>query len=252
MNIVDVTTENIDTEHVCCAITEKKGESCAASKKTWMEARFADGLVFKKLDVRGKVFIEYMPAENAWCPIDADGCMYVDCLWVSGQYKGHGYGNRLLDACIEDAQAKGKRGLVVLSSQKKMPFLSEPGYLKHRGFSVADSACPYFDLLFLPFSAKAAVPRFRDVCREGKIEEKGMTLYYLHQCPHTEKYVRLAVDMSEQRGKVIRTIRIETAEDAKNAPSPFTTYSFFNQGLFVTNEIFGEKKRARYLDALAD
>ncbi len=28
----------------------------------------------------------------------AEGFMYIDCLWVSGQFKGHGYSNLLLDA----------------------------------------------------------------------------------------------------------------------------------------------------------
>ena len=55
-----------------------------------MTERFAEGFVFKKLDVRGKVFIEYGPAEKAWCPIVADGYMHVDCFWVSGQFKGQG------------------------------------------------------------------------------------------------------------------------------------------------------------------
>ena len=36
-------------------------------------------------------FIEYIPAENAWVPINADGYMYIDCLWVSGSFKGKGY-----------------------------------------------------------------------------------------------------------------------------------------------------------------
>ena len=33
---------------------------------------------------RGKCFIEYIPAENAWVPIEAAGWLYINCLWVSG------------------------------------------------------------------------------------------------------------------------------------------------------------------------
>ena len=90
MEIITVDQENIEREHICCAISDKKGESCVALKKTWLTERFAEGFVFKKLDVRGKVFIEYGPAEKAWCPIVADGYMHVDCFWVSGQFKGQG------------------------------------------------------------------------------------------------------------------------------------------------------------------
>nr|WP_245671826.1 hypothetical protein [Desulfuribacillus stibiiarsenatis] len=90
--IIQIDQRNIADEHICCAISEKTGENCSKSKKDWLIERFKDGLVFKKLNVRGKVFIEYIPAEKAWCPIDADGYMYVNCFWVSGQYKGQGYG----------------------------------------------------------------------------------------------------------------------------------------------------------------
>ncbi|MEG0759622.1 MAG: GNAT family N-acetyltransferase, partial [Raoultibacter sp.] len=65
MAIISVTQDNIADEHICCAITEKKGETCVASKKAWLKDRFSDGLVFKKLDERGKVFIECIPAEKA-------------------------------------------------------------------------------------------------------------------------------------------------------------------------------------------
>ena len=59
----------------------------------------------------GKCFIEYIPAENAWIPIlAAEGYMYIDCLWVSGALKGHGYANDLLDACVNDSKNKGKIG----------------------------------------------------------------------------------------------------------------------------------------------
>ena len=34
--------------------------------------------------------------------------MDVNCFWVSGSCKEHGYANDLLDECIEDAKQKGK------------------------------------------------------------------------------------------------------------------------------------------------
>ena len=43
---------------------------------------------------------EYVPAENAWIPIEADGYIYINCLWIAGAMKGHGYSNDLLSECI--------------------------------------------------------------------------------------------------------------------------------------------------------
>lgn len=248
MKIIDVTPENLAGEHICCAISDRKGETCVSSKKAWMTERFKDGLVFKKLDVRGKAFIEYIPAEKAWCPIDADGYMHIDCFWVSGQFKGQGHANRLLAACIDDAKAAGKLGLTVLSSKKKMPFLSDPQYLKYKGFQVADTAEPYYELLYLPFEEGAPVPKFRDCARQGRIDDKGMVLYYSNQCPHTDKYAPLIRELAERRGTSVRLVKLETTEQARNAPAPFTTYSFFYDGRFVTNEILGGKKFEKFMD----
>ena len=37
--------------------------------------------------------------------------MYIDCLWVAGSFKGHGYASELLNFCIEDSKRKGKKGI---------------------------------------------------------------------------------------------------------------------------------------------
>lgn len=242
-----ITAENLETEHICCAISEKKGENCVSSKKAWMKARLEDGLVFYKLDVRGKVFIEYIPAEAAWCPLEADGYMYINCFWVSGQYKGQGHADQLLEHCIADSRAKGKKGLVILSSHKKRPFLADPGYLKYKGFLVADTAEPYFELLYLPFESGHEIPKFRPYAKEGTIKEKGLVLYYTNQCPHTDKYVPVLEAAAKEKGMKVTLIKIACTQDAQNAPSPFTTYSLFLDGHFLTNEILSEKSFEKLL-----
>ena len=110
MELIKLTHENLDQEHICCAISSSKDVQ-VMSKKAWLKERLDEGLVFLKGNVRGKCFIEYIPAEYAWAPVEAEGYLYIDCLWVSGQFKGHGYSNLLLNACIEDGKEKGKRGL---------------------------------------------------------------------------------------------------------------------------------------------
>jgi hypothetical protein len=77
MELITVDASNIDREHICCSISEKKGEHCLVNRKNWMKEQFQEGLTFKKLNINGKVFIEYLPAENAWCPIDAPGYVFI-------------------------------------------------------------------------------------------------------------------------------------------------------------------------------
>lgn len=241
MNIITVTEENLEQEHICCAISNKK-DCQVIVKKLWLAERFKDGLVFKKGDVRGKCFIEYIPAEEAWCPIEAEGYMFIDCFWVSGRFKGQGNSNLLLEECIKDSKEKGKEGLVILSSKKKIPYLSDPKYLHYKGFKLADIADPYYELMYLPFDKNATKPCFKQTVKKPSIEHKGFVLYYSNQCPFTAKYVPLIENVAKERGIEFKSICFEKTEQAQNAPAPFTSYSLFYNGEFVTNEILSDKK----------
>lgn len=61
---ITLTLENIDQEHLCCAIADKKHQKGVELKKQWIKSKLNDGHVFRKLDVRGKTFIEYEPLRN--------------------------------------------------------------------------------------------------------------------------------------------------------------------------------------------
>lgn len=111
MDYIRLSPENLESEHICCAISNAKDPQVIA-KKQWLAERLGEGLVFLKADVRGKCFIEYIPAENAWAPIDAPGYMFIDCLWVSGSFKGHRYSNDLLNECPRKGQIGALHTLV--------------------------------------------------------------------------------------------------------------------------------------------
>lgn len=247
MELIKLTHDNIEQEHICCAIANNKDVQ-VMSKKNWLKERLDEGLVFLKCDVRGKCFIEYIPAEYAWEPIEAKGYMYIDCLWVSGQFKGHGYSNLLLNKCIEDSKEKGKQGLVILSSKKKMGFLSDPKYMKYKGFETADTANPYFELMYLPFEKSADKPCFKDTVHEHENMPKGFMLYYTNQCPFTAKYVPLLENIAKNRGIDFHSVHICSGEEAQSAPSPFTTFSLFYNRELITHEILSEKKFEKILE----
>lgn len=63
---INLTLENIDNEHICCAIGDKKHQVGVDMKKAWIKNKLKDGHVFRKLNDRGKIFIEYEPIETAW------------------------------------------------------------------------------------------------------------------------------------------------------------------------------------------
>ena len=241
MECIQVTRDNIEEEHICCAISNNKDVQ-VLSKKTWLTERFDDGLVFLNSGEIGKCFIEYIPAENAWNPITADGYMYIDCLWVSGSLKGHGYSSKLLEACIKDSSEKGKKGLCILASEKKKPFLADPKFLKYKGFEVCDEADNGIQLWYLPFAKEVEAPSIKDCAKHPHINEKGYVLYYTNQCPFNAKYVPILEEAAKKNDIAFKAIQILSKEEAQNAPTPVTTYALFFEGEYVTNEQMSDKK----------
>lgn len=245
MEFLHVTGENLDREHICCALTGAD----AAGKKAWLADRFADGLVFCKGDARGKCFVEYLPGEKAWAPVEAEGLLWINCLWVSGQLAGQGNAGQLLERCERDALDQGRGGLAILSADKKRPYLADPRFLTHMGFTEADRA-GYFRLYWRPLDGAARPPRFRDCARAQRTDCEGLILYYTCQCPFAAKYAPLAERLAAARGVPLRALRLETMEQARAAPSPFTAYGLFWRGGFVTHEIMSEKKLDKLLAEL--
>lgn len=138
---------------------------------------------------------------------------------------------------------------MVLSSKKKMGFLSDPKFMRYKGFETVDTASPYFELLYLPFDKNAGKPCFgasvKEAGRAGMPD--GFTIYYTSQCPFTAKYVPLLEDMAKKRNADFQAIPICTREQAQSAPAAFTTFSLFYNGGFITHEIQSEKKFEKIL-----
>ena len=241
MDYIRLTSDNLEKEHICCAISNNKDVQ-VASKKAWLAERLNEGLVFLKSVERGKCFIEYIPAEKAWCPISANGYMHINCFWVSGSFKGHGYANELLSACIADAKQQCMHGITVISSPKKTSFLSDPKYLAYKGFKTADSADPFFTLMYLPFGENAPLPKFKSCAKHPHIDKQGFVVYYTHGCPFTAKYVPIIENIAKQKGVPFESMLLDSMEKSQNAPMAWTNHAVFYNGEYVTNEILSEKK----------
>ena len=101
---INLTSKNIENEHLCCIIRSRKPHPGVEAKRKWLSARLEEGHVFRKLDVKGCCFIEYAPVETAWVPVIGDNFYYIYCLWVSGEFKGKGYGKSLMEYCIAEQE----------------------------------------------------------------------------------------------------------------------------------------------------
>lgn len=239
MEFITIDNNNIDNEHICCAFSDKKTAEGYQLKKEWLKERFHEGYVFKRLDAKAKVFIEYAPTESSWVPIEAPNFFMINCFWVSGQYKGKGYGKQLLQMAIDDAKTKGKEGLVTIAGKKKLSFMSDAKWLIKQGFTVVDSSKYNIDLLAYNINKNAVIPRFKTCVASGEcLNKDGLTAYYSVRCPYTNYYVTDVLPVIAGKYNIpIKIIKLETTEQAQSAPAPATIFSLFYNGKYITNDL---------------
>ena len=109
MEFITLNPDNVMSEHLCCAISDKKHQTGVNDKRNWLSERVKEGHVFRKLDAQGKVFIEYAPLEKAWVPVTGDNYLYIYCLWVAGSYKGKGMEKPCCNRALTMPRHKGNR-----------------------------------------------------------------------------------------------------------------------------------------------
>ncbi|WP_211289652.1 hypothetical protein SPSIL_020630 [Sporomusa silvacetica DSM 10669] len=166
---------------------------------------------------------------------------------MAGKYAGNGYGKKLLEECIQDS--KDKDGIVLLASDKKRPYLSDKNFFLKQGFEVCDFAPPYFELLVYKNNPNAISPTFNKPAKNNICtNQRGLTVYYSNQCPYTEYYTNTVLrELADKANIPLNIIKITTREEALNSPSPFTIYSAFLNGKFITHDILNESKFSKLI-----
>ena len=229
---IDLTPENLAAEHLCCIIRSKKPHPGVEAKRRWLAERLREGHVFRKLDEKGVVFIEYAPLETAWVPILGDNYLYLYCLWVTGPHKGKGYGRALLESCLADARARGRSGVCMLAADKQKAWLSDQSFARKFGFETVDTTDTGYQLLAL--SLDGTLPRFAPSAKRGTIESRELTIYYDMQCPFIHQCVEKLAAYCRDSGVPLTPVRVDTLEQAKALPCPFNNFAVFYGGKFQT------------------
>jgi L-amino acid N-acyltransferase YncA len=203
-------------------------------KVDWLRARFAEGLRFLLFrDEKGKPlgFLEYVPGEYAWRPVDATEWLFVHCLWVytRGQKVG-GLGGRLIRACVEEARQTGARGVAAMVSDGTW-MAGKQVFLKN-GF-VEAAAVDRFQLIIHRLREGRA-PRFRDI--GGNLEKyRGLHVVYSTQCPMLPKSVNDLSEMAAEHGLKLNVTALESAREAQNAPSYYGVFSLVWNGRLLSD-----------------
>ena len=206
---INITTENLAQEHLCCIIRSKKPHPGIDAKRQWLSDRLKEGHVFRKLNAaKATVFIEYAPLETAWVPIIGDNFYYVYCLWVLGREKGKGYGRALMEYCLDEARKQGKSGVCMLGSKKQKAWLSDQAFAKKFGFEVVDTTEYGYELLAVSFDK--TVPKYVD------------------------QTIRAIKQYCETNDVPVSFMQVDTLQKAKELPCVFNNWAVFYQGKFET------------------
>jgi len=237
MDYVFINKDNIDEHHICCALwSDKRNKIASEYKKNWLKDRFDEWLEFIKWDVRWKVFIEYGPAETMWKPVIASDYMMINCIWVAGKYAGQWYWDELLNKAITRAKKLNKKWIVVVSSDKNIPFLTEKKfYLKH-WFKEVDKYLN-FVLLALDFEENNNNKIKPEIIKNKWENFDWLSIYYTHQCPFTEEYAHIIVEEAKNMWLDAKAILLKNKQEVDKYACPFWTNTVYLWWKFLTHQI---------------
>ncbi len=241
----NLTSDNLNREHLCCIIRSKVTHPGIEAKREWLSQRIKEGHVFRKLNAKGCVFIEYAPLEKAWTPIEGKNYYYLYCEWVNGEYKGHGYGKELMEYCLEDAKKNGKSGICMLGANKQKAWLSDQNFAKSFGFKVVDQTPSGYELLALSFDG--SLPKFTSQAKEEKISDNDLTIYYDFQCPYMYQTIELVRQYGIEHKIPVKLIEVKSLKQAKELPCAFNNFAVFYQGKFQTVNLLNSDTLERIL-----
>jgi len=220
IKIIDVNQKNI-VEYPPACFLNPKNEGYQIKNK-WLKKRFSEGLKIKLLYVENEKkctgFIEYIPGENAWRAVDAEGYMFIHCMWISpNKHKRRGYGSLLVKECIKDAKKCGKYGVAVVTSEG--PFMAGKDLFLKNGFKSVASVKPSFELMIRTLK-KGSLPKFRDWKKQLE-KYKGLNIIYANQCPWVARSIKDLGEIAKKKGLKLKVTELKNAKQAQNSPSVY-------------------------------
>ena len=249
MKIIDVTADNVEEKGFFCLMSRRTSDGYQR-KLEWLRARFKEGLCIKMLDLSegGRGFIEYIPGEYAWRPVDAAGFVFIHCLWVVGKSKGKGFASLLLEGCLADAERLGSQGVAMVTSEGN--WLVGRKLLLRHGFERVDRAEPGYELQVKAFGT-APPPSFpTDWSRRAARFGQGLTVVRTDQCPYLDDAVNAALEAGRERGLKTSVVELTNPQEIRErAPSPYGVFTIVLDGEVLSHYYQPKKKLKELLDA---
>ena len=228
LKLVDITPENV-MEHCLFCIKNVKNPEFAL-KKNWFLQSYKEELRIKILyndDKKQIGYIEYIPAEFAWRPVEAPGFMFIQCMFIYAKKdKNKGYGSFMVKACEEDAKKQNMKGVCTMTSNGT--FIANKQLFINNGYSQVDKLERY-ELMVKKFDNKFDNPRLIDWTKNRE-KYQGWNLIYADQCPWNNKSVEAIKVVAQEAGVDLKVKKITSWQEAKSAPSGFGVFSLLHNG----------------------
>lgn len=234
-SIITVDTENVEELGFFCV--KGKKHTGYIAKLSWLQHRFKEGMRIKLLmtkEAKQAGFLEYVPGEYSWRVVHASDYLVIHCIWVnSGKFPYKGLASALLQDCIQDAEASGKAGVAVVTSDG--PWMAGKDVFIKNGFEQVAEAHPHFQLLARRTGA-GPLPAFpRNLA--GRLSQfQNLQLVYTNQCPYIGKAIAELPPVAEQHGIQLQLIELgDAAEARERMPSPYGVISLVYQGRLLAD-----------------
>ncbi len=238
VKIINITPENIG-EYGVCGYKDVNKHIELRKKIEWFKEFYPKGLRMKivfsqKGGYQG--MLEYIPGKYAHRPVNADGYMFIHCVFVGfkNEYKGKGYALSLLNECITEAKDSEMLGVAVVT--RKGPFMVHNDIFLKKGFQIVDNAKPDFELLVLKFDEKSKDPCFKQNMDENLNEyNDGLTIMRSAQCPYTEKNVNAIIESAKIMNLKTKLVDLQDANAVQNTPCAFGSFCLIYNGKIISH-----------------
>jgi len=235
IEIIDLTPENI-ADYGVCGYKDVEKHLELRRKIDWVKEYYPKGLrikaiISKKGGYQG--MLEYIPGKYAHRPVEADGYMFIHCLFVGfkNEFKGKGLASSLIDECIKDAKGANMNGVAVVT--RKGPFMAKKEIFLKKGFVLVDETKPDFELLVLKFNQNSADPKFKKTNLDNY--SKGLTVIRSAQCPYSVKNVNAILETAKKLKIKADLIEIKDSESAQQTPCAFGTFCIIHNNEVISH-----------------
>lgn len=226
----------LQTQICCCDGTTEP------IKKHWLEKHMQDGVVYRR-SADDASFMEYMPGEDAWCPVEARHIMFIHFFYIDQNPTA---AKTLMREAIADCRIKGRNGLAAMVCDAPRPFLPEAELLRSFGFDPCDR-WGHYQLYYLPLEEGAEPPRFA-VNTENLPDAPGFTIYYSDQCPAVSSQIDAILSQVRNAGTPYEILKVDVPRGKeemdrtdiirpKDMPHPYTMFAAFLNGQLLTDDI---------------